>query len=134
MLQRSLSTIFTGLLLLCVASHASAVGPVKTDTIEKIKSDVSKRAGEKVVVTMKSGSKMKGLISNVLDNSFDLLDIKTRQPTTIPFSDVEKVKKQGWSTGAKVALGVAIGATVVTAVVLGALANDPLGSFCPLGC
>ena len=105
------------------------------DKIDKVKADAAKRTGEKVVVTLKSGSKMKGIVSNVLTDSFDLLDAKTRQPTTIPFRDVEKVKKEGWSTGAKVALGAAIGAGVVIAIVFGALANDPfIGPICPLGC
>lgn len=106
----------------------------KGDTIEKVKADVTRRTGEKVVVTMKSGSKIKGVVSNVLNDSFDLLDSNTRQATTIPYRDVEKLKKQGWSTGAKVGLGVAIGAAVVAAVVLGLLAKDPLDGFCPLGC
>ncbi len=135
MFHRSFSRIFTGFLLVGLVSNLWAVAPVRGDTIEKIRSNVTKRTGEKVVVTMKGGPKVKGIISNVLDDSFDLLDAKTRQPTTIPYRDVEKVKKQGWSTGAKVALGVAIGAGVVTAVVLGALSKDPFGgSFCPLGC
>lgn len=134
MVYRSFSRIFTGFLLAALASQAWAVTPGRGDTIEKVKASVTKRTGEKVVVTMKAGPKMKGIVSNVLADSFDLLDAKTRQPTTIPYRDVEKVKKQSWSTGAKVALGAAIGAGVVVAVVLGALANDPLGSFCPLGC
>jgi hypothetical protein len=134
MLQRSISKLFLGLLLIGLASPVHSATTSRTDTIEKIRSDVAKRTAEKVVVTTKSGSKMKGIVGNVLPDSFDLIDSSTRQPTTIPFRDVEKVKKQGWSTGAKVALGVAIGAAVVAAVVLGALAKDPLGSFCPLGC
>jgi hypothetical protein len=134
MFHRSFSKFLTGCLLAALVANAWAVVHARGDTLEKIKSDVTKRTGEKVVVSIKNGPKMKGVVSNVLDESFDLLDVKTRQAATIPYRDVEKVKKQGWSTGAKVALGVAIGATVVTAVVLGALANDPLGSFCPLGC
>ena len=134
MVQRSISAIFIGLLLIGIVSPVQSASPRRPDTIEKVKADVAKRSAEKVVVTLKSGSKMKGVVSNVLPDSFDLVDPSTRQPTTIPYRDVEKVKKQGWSTGAKVALGVAIGAAVVAAVVLGALANDPLGGFCPLGC
>ena len=110
MLHRSLSKIFTGLLLVGLASQVWAVAPAGRDTIEKIKADVNRRIDGKVVVTMKSGTKMKGVISKVLPESFDLIDTKKPQATTIPFSDVEKVKRQGWSTGARVALGVAIGA------------------------
>ncbi len=134
MVQRSISALFIGLLLIGMVGPSYSTSHRRGDTIEKIKADVAKRIAEKVVVTMKTGPKMKGIVSNVLPDSFDLIDSDTRQPTTIPYRDVEKVKKQGWSTGAKVALGVAIGAVVVAAVVLGALANDPLGSFCPLGC
>jgi hypothetical protein len=135
MVRRSISAIFVGLLLIGIVSPVHGATTRRGDTIEKIKADVAKGTAEKVVVTMKGGSKLKGVVSNVLPDSFDLVDTNTRQPTTIPYRDVEKVKKQGWSTGAKVALGAAIGAAVVVAVVFGALANDPfLGPVCPLGC
>ena len=133
MIRRTISLTIVGLLFVGVTFPVS-VFAAKPDTVEKVRFEVNKRVGKKVVVTMRAGTKMKGSISNVLPDSFDLIDEKTRQPTTIPFKDVEKVRKQGWSTGAKVALGVAIGAGIAAAVVLGALATDPLGSFCPLGC
>ena len=126
-----LTLLFIGL----IPGLAAASTKSGTDTTEKVKAEVAKRSAEKVVVTMKSGSKVKGIVSNILADSFDLVDEKTRQATTIPYREVEKVKKQGWSTGAKVALGVAIGAGVVTAIVLGGLANNSLiGPICPLGC
>ena len=130
---KRVTDVILGLLLVGPSLVVGQTAP-GADKIQKVKADVAKRNGEKVVVTLKGGSKTKGIVSNVLADSFDLLDEKTRQPTTVPYRDVDKVKKQGWSTGAKIALGAAIGAAVVVAVVFGALANDPLGSFCPLGC
>ena len=114
-----------------------AAQTVASSEIEKVKAEVRKRGtGErpKVVVKMKDGRKIEGNISQVLDDSFDLLDAKTKQPTTIPYRDVAQVRKTGWSTAAKVGLGVAIGAGVVAAVILGAVGAKGLDGFCPLGC
>jgi len=69
---------------------------------------------------MKDGTKLKGYISQTLEDSFDLTNAKTKQPTTVLYRDVAQVKKQGLSTGAKIALGIGIGA-LATAVVIGAL-------------
>ncbi len=116
----------------------TTLGRTRTDNeLEKVKTEVRKRGTgpeSKVVVTLKDGRKVQGYISQILDDSFDLTDPKTKQPNTIPYRDVAKVKRQGWSNGAKVALGIGIGAAVVTAVVLGAVAKKGLSGFCPFGC
>ena len=86
------------------------------------------------MVRMKDSRKMEGNISQVLDDSLDLIDSKTKQSVTIPYRDVASVKKTGWSSGAKIALGIGIGAAVTIAVVAGAVAKKGLSGFCPLGC
>ena len=82
-----------------------------SNNIEKVKSDVRTRAaaGGRAVVILNNGFRMEGFIGNILDESFDLIDAKTRQPTTIPYRDVAEIKKTGGSSGAKTALGIGIG-------------------------
>lgn len=136
MIRKCLSLALVGLMLYGVNLQTVFAQAASTNAVEKIKTDIRKRgmgSEFKVVVKMKDGTKLKGYISQILDDSFDLTDAKTKQPTTIPYRDVAEVKKQGWSTAAKIALGVGIGAVAVAAVV-GAVAKKGLGSFCPLGC
>lgn len=68
-----------------------------------------------------------GYISQILDDSFDLTDSKTKQPTTIAYRDVTQGKKPGWSTGAKIALGVVIGVAAAATVLGIAIRNADLG-------
>ncbi len=94
------------------------------DRVEKIKTDVRKRAGDysKVIVTMNDGTKRSGHIGNIREDSFDLIDPRMKRPATILYRDVAELKKHDdWSTGKKVALGVGIGAAIVAGVVLGAI-------------
>lgn len=94
--------------------------------LEKVKNDVGRRGtGEKakVVVKMKDGTTRKGSISQAGGESFDMADSKTKQPTTIAYRDVTQVKKQGWSSGAKIALGVVIGVAAAAAVLAIAVKN-----------
>ncbi len=141
MFKKGLSLFFIGLLVFAahlqtISAQSSADNSAERNKVEKIKTDVRKRGtGEKskIVVKMKNGTKIKGYISQTLEDSFDLTNSKTKQPTTILYRDVAQVKKQGLSTGAKVLIGVGIG-VAVTAVVIAVGLRDPLGSFCPLGC
>ena len=142
MFKKCLSLVFIGLLTFAVnlkfiSAQSNTSNSVEINKVEKIKTNVNRRgAGEKsrVVVKMKNGAKLKGYISQILEDSFDLTDAKTKQPTTVLYRDVAQVKKQGLSKGAKIAIFGGIAALAVTAVVIGVAANDPLGGFCPLGC
>jgi hypothetical protein len=104
--------------------------------VDKVRTKIRKYGiGEesKVVVTVKDGTKLKGYITQILDDSFDLTDVETKQPTTIPYRDVAKIKRQGMSKGAKTAIGIGIAAGIVVLVVVSPK-NGPLGPICPLGC
>ena len=122
-----------GLMMLTTNFQTVSAQQPASKEIEKVKSDVRKRAadGGKVEVRLSNGRKMEGFIGNILDESFDLIDVKTRQPTTIPYRDVAEIKKTGGSSGAKTALGIGIVAAIVVAVVLGA--GRKKGGFC-IGC
>ncbi len=123
MLRKSLSMALLGLTLLFTnlqLINAQTNTGNNAATVEKIKANVTKRGtGEKARVNVKmlNGTKMKGFISQAGDDSFTLTDSKTKQTSTLAYSDVAQVKKQGLSTGAKILIGVGVG-VAVTAVVL----------------
>jgi len=121
MFNKCLSLIFIGLLAFTANLQIISAQTNTDNAVEKIKTDVLKRGtGEKskVVVKMKDGTKLKGYISQTGEDSFNLTDSKTRQTNAVAYRDVAEVNKQGWSKGAKIALGVGI-AAAVTVVVIG---------------
>ncbi len=123
MIKKCLSVALLGLMFLSTnlqLINAQTSTGNNTAAVEKIKANVTKRGtGEKARVNVKmlNGTKMKGFISQAADDSFTLTDSKTRQTSTLAYSDVAQVKKQGLSTGAKILIGVGIG-VAVTAVII----------------
>ena len=88
----------------------------------KIRAAVQKRGvGEKsrVKVKLRDHTEVKGYISKIEDSSFNLTD-KTRQVTTIQYSEVKKIGSAGLSKGAKIGivLGVVAAAVDIVAVIV----------------
>lgn len=89
-----------------------------------IKAQVNKLGtGAKVTVSLKDGTKVKGSIGQIHEDSFDVTLANQTQSSVISYRDVETVKRRGWSTGAKIGLGVGIGAAAIAAIVVTALAT-----------
>jgi hypothetical protein len=78
--------------------------------VERVKSQVAKRGlGKKVTVQLKNGSKLKGYISKIESDSFEVTNPKTAQATSIAYADVTQVQGQGGlSLIAKVGIGFGI--------------------------
>ncbi len=135
MLKKSLSVALLGLTLLFTnlqLINAQTSTGNNAATVDKIKANVTKRGtGEKVRVNVKmlNGTKMKGFISQAGDDSFTLTDSKTKQTSTLAYSDVAQVKKQGLSTGAKILIGVGVGVAVTAVVLAVAFRNFDLGGL-----
>jgi hypothetical protein len=116
-------------LLLFFGSHqtisAQTSGGNNSADTAKTKANVLKHgASEKsqVEVKLRNGTKMKGSISQVGDDSFTLTDSKLKQTNTLTYSNVAQVKRSGLSIGAKIAIGVGIFAAVM--VVALAISTD----------
>ncbi len=89
-------------------------------TTTRVKTAVQKRGtGEKkrVEVKMLNGTKLKGYVSQSDEDSFTLVDAKTKQPSSIAYRDVAKVSNR-LSKGDKITLGIVAGAGIVAAIVL----------------
>jgi hypothetical protein len=112
-------------LLLVTASSSLISAQTKTDniasSIAKIKAVVAERGtgeNKRVKLKMLDGTKRKGYISQADEDSFTLIDSKTKQADLIAYRDVAKVENRA-SRGDKVALGIIGGAAAVGAIVLG---------------
>lgn len=79
---------------------------------EKVKSGVSRLGvGREAIVEVKLRDKTKlaGYIGEISDNRFVVTNAKVGSSTSVPYTDVTQVKGHNISTGAKIAIGIAIG-------------------------
>ena len=129
MFKKCLSVAFIGLLLFSTnlqSISAQTNTGNNTVTTDKIKANVTKRGtGEKARVNVKmlNGTKMKGFISQAGEDSFTLTDSKTKQISTVAYSDVAQVKGTGLSTTSKILIGVGVGVAVTAVVIAVAFRN-----------
>ena len=113
---------FTLVCLLLITANASLVSAQTNKDAElaaKIKTVVAERGTgvkKRVEVKKKDGTKLKGYISQADEDSFTLIDSKTKQSTEIAYGDVAKVKNRS-SNGDKIAL-IAIGSAAAVAAVV----------------
>ena len=95
-------------------------GKTKPDqTPDKVKAEVQSRINKKeehVKVRLRSGSEVKGRITQTNDNGFTVVEEKTGSRTEIAYTDVSNVEGRGMSKTKKTLIGVSIGAGVVIAV------------------
>ncbi len=61
-------------------------------------------------------TKVIGKVSEVTDTGFTLTEQRTGSPMRLAYDDVRQVKQKGMSKGAKIAMGVGIGAAAFLAV------------------
>ena len=83
---------------------------------EKVKANVTKLGTGKdarVEVKLKDGTKLKGYVSQINENSFVVMDEKTVTPTEVPYPQTKQIKGNNLSTGLKIAIGVGIALAVI---------------------
>jgi len=91
----------------------------------KFKSEVQKRGtGEqaRVKVTLRDQTEVKGYISQIGAESFQVTDNKSGRATTIAYQEVRKLRKPGLSTGAKIAIAAGVGVGIAVGASLASLA------------
>jgi hypothetical protein len=119
MLKRFLSIVLAGgLVFNGGVLHVFAQTLNNSRDAEKVEAEVVKRGTnekKRVRVKMLNGSKLKGYISQIGDESFTVISSKTKQPTVIAYRDAEKVESGGLAGGARlgIIIGAAVGATLI---------------------
>ncbi len=110
-----------------VFSGAAIARPQNDDRIKKIKakvSEINNKTNKQIVVKLKDGSKLKGVLTVVGDQSFNISVAKSGQATEIYFADVKDVSKGGGlSTTSKIFIGFGIGAAALVALVIAGLSR-----------
>src|SRR5215470_17163589 len=107
-----LASLISWCLIVCIPVSAwsqSAVLP--EDHAAKVRIELQKRGvGEhsRVKVMLKDKTEVKGYVSQIGSDSFQIIDKKSRRVTTLAYQEVDRVQKQRLSTGAKVAIGAAV--------------------------
>ncbi len=125
-MKRTPTTLFLAyaIVLSSFVPTARAQSTLKTET--KAKAEVVDRLNKKetrVKVKLRSGSEVKGRITQTGDNSFTLTDEKTGSHSDIAYTDVLNVEGRGMSKKKKVFIAVGISAAVFAALVAYALTH-----------
>ncbi|MFN7947522.1 MAG: hypothetical protein U0Z53_19390 [Blastocatellia bacterium] len=77
----------------------------------------------RVQIKLRDKTKLNGFISEITDENFTVTDLKNGRATQVAYPDVQSVRGNNLSTGAKIAIGAAIGAGV-TLLVLWAIVSS----------
>lgn len=92
---------------------ARLAGKVKAG-IEKLGSGRDTR----VELKLRDKTRLKGYVSEISENGFVVTDLKTGASNNVAYPDVKQIKGNNMSTGAKIAIGIAIGAGVTILILL----------------
>ena len=118
MFRKVLSVVLSGLLI-SLTVYASPQDDKQTRQIEKVKESVRKLGvgqDARVEVELRDGRKFKGSIREATDDTFLVLEEKTKAVITVSYADVSKLKGRNGLTAAKVGINVAKGAAIVAGV------------------
>lgn len=122
------STSFLVAVLLLLANVDLIVGQQSAIELDRrVKAQVNKAgAGAKVTVYLKDGTKIRGSIGQILDDSFDVTLNNQTQSSIISYRDVQKIRRRGWSTTAKVVVGGVAGAAALVGLLLVTLSGKDI--------
>ena len=132
-MTRTSPTIIACLLagaLICQTAIAGSPLEKESRYAQKIKASLLELGtgdAARVTVKLKDKTKLTGYIKEIGDRSFVIADAATASATTVPYPDVVQVHGNNLSTGAKIAITVAI--IVAAAIIL----YSVRGAFCD-GC
>ena len=123
MFQKTLSAlVIAAVLALGLAQPAAAASREEklARHAEKVKAGIAKLGASKqsrVSLELRDKTKRAGYVAEIGDDSFVVVDEQTSVATQVAYPDVAKVKGHNMSTGAKIAIGTAIGVGVTLLVI-----------------
>ena len=116
MFKQLLAIVLVALLIhpLAYARPISAISKAEKEArfTAKVREGIGKLGAGKetrVVVKLRDHTKLAGFISKIEEERFIITDAKTGAATAVAYSNVTQVKGHNLSTGAKIAIGIAIG-------------------------
>ena len=128
MLKRICSVALTALLLQAAAAPALAKSSAEKEArrAEKVRAQLAKLGtGKDAVVRLelRDKTKLEGYISEAGPDTF-VVTSRAGVATTVAYPQVAKARGNNLSTGAKVAIGIGIGAAIVLLIIWYDLAHD----------
>ncbi|HKA19611.1 MAG TPA: hypothetical protein VKN18_15075 [Blastocatellia bacterium] len=115
MLKRIIATAIAVMLIQTVCllkASASTKEEKQAQRAEKVRSAILKLGvgpDARVALKLRDNAKLAGYISSANDDSFVVTSLKTGNTATVVYNDVTQVKGNNLSTGASIAIGIAIG-------------------------
>jgi len=126
-MTRRLLTLFLAFAIVLTSLGPAAHAKNKRgQTPDKVKTEVETRLRKKeehVKVKLRSGSEVKGRITQSSENGFTVVEEKSGSSTQIAYADVSNVEGRGMSKTKKTLIGVGIGVGVFAALVAYALTH-----------
>lgn len=122
MFKKYLTLILAALLInlsMSGASFAETKAEKENKIAEKVKIDVSKLGTGKdarIQVKLKDGTKLKGYISQINENSFVVIEDKTGSSTEVSYPNAKQVRGNNLNTGVKIVIGVGIALALIALV------------------
>jgi hypothetical protein len=118
---RKLPLLASAILAITLAGVPAAYGGTKPDKqaqlVEKVRTGISQLGtGEQARVELKltDKTKLKGYVSEASGDHFTVVDKNTGAATRVTYGQVQQVKGNNLSTGAKIAIGLGILAGILT--------------------
>lgn len=88
---------------------------------EKVKTNITKLGTGKdaqIEVKLKDGTKLKGYVSEINENSFVVVNDKTGKTSEVPYPNAKQVKGNNLSEGVKIALAVGLLASLIAIFII----------------
>ncbi len=133
MFKKILSLALIGLLINLVSispAYADSKEAKQARFVERVKKSIAKLGtgtDARVEVKLRDKTKLTGYLREAGEDSFVVVDAKNGVATTVAYPQVKQVKGNNLSTGAKIAIGVAIGVAVVLLIILGKYCSNEGG-------
>lgn len=122
MFKKYLTLILT-ILVINLALSTSVFAGTKEDktakNAEKVKTEITKLGvgtDAKIQVKLKDGTKLKGYVSQINENSFVVVDDKTGNASEVPYPNAKQVKGNNLSSGTVILIGV-VALIIIAAVI-----------------
>lgn len=128
MFKKVCSLVLSALLLQAAAAPAFAATKAEKEAkrAEKVRTQLSKLgtgADARIKLELRDKTKLEGFVSEAAAATFAVTD-GAGKTTTVEYSQVSKAKGHNLSTGAKIAIGIGIGASITLLIVLLIAASD----------
>jgi preprotein translocase subunit SecF len=130
MVKKLLSLVLVGFLLNVTAvsfAHAASKEENKTRLEQKVKDGIHRLgtgAEARLEIKLRGKTKLKGYVSEAGEDSFVIVDEKTRVAATVPYAQVTQVRGNNLSTAAKIAIGVGVILLPIMVAVIFASSGD----------